>query len=306
MLKTILRLYTTAMVSNVKGVIPHIYGPPGSGKSAVMEQAAQLLGVKLHTLNVSRISPLDLEGVQMPVDGKLELFLATYWSKLNEGDILYLDEFLRGFPEVYNGLLDIFTSREVAGNKLPRIFIIASSNSVATYDPALEDRLLHIQVPDPRRSKSADMAIRETIVKALGLHPENLTSFYMDTLMCEIHATYSMLDSQRAGMKLNGVDAYKGISPRNLISQGLLRYVDNPSLVNLLNQNNRVAADAREYKYYKVFYTRNDIAGLEDGVEAAMRRIIDSPTFTTEEKRDAQINLQLIESHNAMKGAISE
>ena len=154
MLSTILRLYTASRAERVRTPVPHLFGPPGCGKSSFVEQAAKMLGVNLHQINVSRISPLELEGVQMPTEGKLELLLATYWNNLKDGDILFLDEFLRGFPEVYNGLLDIFTGREVAGYHLPRVFIAGASNTTTTYDKALEDRLLHIPVPDPRKSKA--------------------------------------------------------------------------------------------------------------------------------------------------------
>ena len=66
MLEKVLKLYTAAMLGDVRSPTPHLFGPPGSGKSSVVEQAAEMLGVTLHTINVSRISPLELEGVQMP------------------------------------------------------------------------------------------------------------------------------------------------------------------------------------------------------------------------------------------------
>ena len=183
MLSTILRLYTAARAERVRTPVPHLFGPPGCGKSSFVEQAAKMLGVNLHQINVSRISPLELEGVQMPTEGKLELLLATYWNNLKDGDILFLDEFLRGFPEVYNGLLDILTSRTVGGHELPDVFIIAASNSTTAYDPALTDRLLHLYVPDPRTSKTEDMRIRSSIVSALGLMPSMATAMSMDALM---------------------------------------------------------------------------------------------------------------------------
>src|SRR5690606_5552021 len=68
LLANILRLYHAAMMGDVRSPVPHLVGPPGCGKSTSVEQAAQLLGVNLHVINVSRISPLELEGVQMPVD----------------------------------------------------------------------------------------------------------------------------------------------------------------------------------------------------------------------------------------------
>ena len=80
-------------------------GPPGCGKSTYVEQLADLVGKELHIINVSRLSPLDVEGVlQMPhgagEDMVLKMLPATFWTSLHEGDILLMDEFLRGFPEV--------------------------------------------------------------------------------------------------------------------------------------------------------------------------------------------------------------
>ena len=58
MLKKLLKLYVTAMTGKVYSPVPHLFGPPGCGKSEVVKQAAQVLGVNLHIINVSRISPL--------------------------------------------------------------------------------------------------------------------------------------------------------------------------------------------------------------------------------------------------------
>ena len=188
MFEQLLKLYVTSMATGVTSPMPHIVGPPGSGKSTVCRELADTLGVKLHTLNVSRISPLELEGLQMPDQAgeRLNLLLSTIWTQLKDGDILLLDEFLRGFPEVYNGLLDILTAREVAGHQLPNVFIIGASNSVATYDAALEDRLLHIMVPDPRKRSKVDSELRTRMIVETGLNPEVVACDAMDRLMTNI------------------------------------------------------------------------------------------------------------------------
>jgi MoxR-like ATPase len=145
-----MKLYAMSMAYDVRSPMLHLVGPPGCGKSSVVEELAELLGVGLHTINVSRLSPLDVEGVQMPhTTGDvmaLRMLPATYWTRMKEGDILLMDEFLRGFPEVYNALLDIFTSRKVGSLTLPKVFIIGASNTTVVYDQALEDRLIHIPV----------------------------------------------------------------------------------------------------------------------------------------------------------------
>ena len=84
MLEKLLKLYVMAMAGDVRSPVPHLFGPPGCGKSQSVEQAADLLGVTLHTINVSRINPLELEGYQLPNadNTHLQLLTATTWQRL--------------------------------------------------------------------------------------------------------------------------------------------------------------------------------------------------------------------------------
>src|SRR6478609_932037 len=224
MLERLARLYTAYMAQDVRSPIPHVAGPPGVGKSQAAEQLAKLVQKKLHIINVSRLSPLEIEGIQMPIENKLEMLHSTLWTQLQEGDIVLLDEFLRGFPEVYNALLDIFTSRHVAGFDLPKVFIIAASNSVTTYDSALEDRLLHLYVPDLRRNTAELKKLSEKIVEELGLLPELVGSYEMnDMITKEIMPMYEVLD-QFKGTAQRGAPL-QGSSARKLIGQAKLREI---------------------------------------------------------------------------------
>lgn len=248
MLEKILKLYQACMLGDVRSPLPHLFGPPGCGKSTVVEEAAELLGVNLHIINVSRISPLELEGIQMPVNDNRELNLltATFWTQLQEGDILLLDEFLRGFPEVYNGLLDILTSRRVGGYRLPPVFIIAASNSTVAYDPALEDRLLHLPVQDPRHSVRVQRALYNRFVKDAGLHPAMAESAQIETLFNEeVMPTYNILDE----LKGNKVTSYQGKSTRNLLGQIKLREIQSPWLEQLLELNLAYCVSEDAYPY---------------------------------------------------------
>ena len=80
MIEEILKLYTAGMAGQVHSPVPLLFGPPGSGKSSVVQEAGRRLGVKVHIINVSRLSPLELEGVQLPEEGKLRLLLASNLS----------------------------------------------------------------------------------------------------------------------------------------------------------------------------------------------------------------------------------
>ena len=306
MLSTILRLYTAARAEGVRTPVPHLFGPPGCGKSTFVEQAAKLLGVNLHQINVSRISPLELEGVQMPTEGKLELLLATYWNNLKDGDILFLDEFLRGFPEVYNGLLDILTSRTVGGHELPDVFIIAASNSTTAYDPALTDRLLHLYVPDPRTSKTEDMRIRSSIINALGLMPSMATSMSMDALMSEhILPMYKMLDAAK-GNNVGSTSSSQDMSPRNLIGQGQLRECTSGDLYALLESNNAAAMRQGKPQFVRIAYYKNRITPVDPTYVEKMVPLLSSDKLTPAQRIQAQVNINLIESDAVMKEASND
>lgn len=296
MLEQILKLYVMAMATGVTSPLPHLVGPPGCGKSTVVASAAELLGVKLHIINVSRISPLELEGVQMPHTEeevmKLKLLTATFWTQLNEGDILLLDEFLRGFPEVYNGLLDILTAREVAGFRLPRVFIIGASNSTVAYDKALEDRLLHLPVPDPRKLKGPKRQLANILVNQLGLLPEMATSMEMQSLLdSEVLPTYELLDHFNG--KTASPTQIKGCSLRHLIGQAQLREVHSHALQELIDMNNRKAMTSGKTQY--VFLTTGK--GADPLVEAKSRKLLSVARnkMTELQVQNLELNLQLLE-----------
>lgn len=294
MLEQLLKLYMAAMATGVTSPMPHFFGPPGSGKSTVFQQLADMLDVKLHVVNVSRISPLGLEGLEMPdsENSSLRLLISEMWTKAEEGDIYLFDEFLRGFPEVYNGLLDIFTAREVAGFKLPKVFIAGASNSVATYDKALEDRLLHIPVTDPRKGKRNAQFLATLIVNGIGLLPEMSTDRAMyELLEKEVFPTYAVLDQLKGGAIVNSGVSVEGTSVRKLIGQAQLRHVQSDALKELISVNNYQAMYAKKPQYVVLLTGRDAPAGYE----AAARAIADSPKLSTLQYTNIQINLQLIE-----------
>ena len=300
MLEKLLKLYSMYMATGVTSPMPHFVGPPGSGKSTVFQQLADLLGVKLHVINVSRISPLALEGLEMP-DGdneRLRLLLSQMWTQAEEGDIYLFDEFLRGFPEVYNGLLDIFTAREVAGYRLPRVFIAGASNSVVTYDGALEDRLLHIPVADPRKQYHVSIRLLRLLVEQLGLLPEMVDSAEMLTVMeKEVHPTFELLDQfTKKGIRGRGTQI-EGTSLRKLIGQAKLREVHSTHLRQLIEANNHKAMYLGKPQYVLLLDGKNVLRGYE----SQAKELMGNPRLTPLQAQNLELNLQLIQMEEAKK-----
>lgn len=303
MLEKLMRMYTMSMAYDTRSPMPHLVGPPGCGKSTVVEQLAELLDVNLHIINVSRLSPLDVEGVQMPHgigdEMTLRMLPATFWTSLKEGDILLMDEFLRGFPEVYNALLDIFTSRRVGAYRLPKVFIIGASNSVVTYDQALEDRLMHIKVPDPRKSQQEKTRLAKILVDTLGLLPSVVDSAEMSTLLdSEVLPMYDLLDAfKKRGVKAGAGLSAKGTSLRNLIGQAQLRTITVTALKDLLDLNNLLAQQQSKDQYVLLYKVGHDPSSYQ---KAALK-LRGNPRLTPIQATNLEMNLQLIELEAARK-----
>lgn len=293
MLETLMKLYVMAMANDTRTPTPHLFGPPGCGKSTSVEQLAELLGVNLHIINVSRLSPLEVEGLQMPVEEntRLHFLTATFWTRIKEGDIVLFDEFLRGFPEVYNALLDIFTSRQVGGFTIPKAFFVAASNSTIAYDKALEDRLLHIPVKDPRRVKSAKALLAHLLVDQLGLLPEMETSTEMQSLLdTEVLPMFDILDNLK-NKQSSSPGSLKGKSIRNLIGQAQMRQVESAALDELIKINNVKAIQAAKWQYVFLVNGKN----VDPTYQQRALQLQGNPKLTELQARNLELNLQLIE-----------
>ena len=304
MLEKLIKLYASYMVFGTTGLMPHLVGPPGSGKSSVVEELAELVEGELHIINVSRLSPLEIEGVQMPIgdggDMALAMLPATFWTRLKDGDIVLFDEFLRGFPEVYSALLDIFTSRRAGAYRLPKVFMIGASNSITSYDEALEDRLLHIPVADPRRLQREKNRLREMLVAHTGMIGTITGSTEMDELMNEVVLpTFDVLDAllDKKGKKVVPVRK-DGKSLRNLVAQVQLRHIVTPQLKDLVEFNNHEAETHDKLQYLL-------LQGNEKNIERfakRLRQMAGHPQLTQVQQRNIDINLQLIDLARAKKG----
>ena len=293
MLEKLLHLYTTAMTHDVRSPMPHLVGPPGTGKSTIVQQTADLLGVHLHIINVNRLSPLEIEGLQMPVDNntRIHMIPAVFWSRLAEGDIVLFDEYLRGFPEVQDALLDVLTSRRVGAFQLPKVFFVGASNSVIAYDKALEDRLLNIPVQDLRSSAKFLKAAKARFIEEAGLHPDLISSYELRELFDqEVLPTYAMLDAFKDN-KTMAVADLKGSSVRNLVGQVKLRYSTNPWLTELVRSNNRLVISKQQLQYLVLMHEE----AFDPRLPTQLRKLEKVEGLTPYQRRNLDLNLQLIE-----------
>ena len=294
-LQNVLKAYRMFMLSGNTGLMPHGFGPPGAGKTWAVEQAAKILGVNLHVINLARMSPLEVEGIQMPTDGnsRLDMLIAPRWTSIKEGDIVLFDECLRAYPEVFNATLDIYTSRTVAGYQIAPSFWVGASNSIATYDPALEDRLLHMPVPDIRSSNGARRHTRKTLVMATGMHPDMIDNMDLIQLIeQEVMPTYGILDDLAAGRPAQHT---KGSSVRNLIAQVQLRQFKSKYLDAVIQTNNMLAANDPAHQ---IFAACSDVEKF--------KTLLESDRLTPIQRVNAQTHLELAELHAVLAPMVEE
>lgn len=308
MLEKLIKLYTMSMAFDIRSPIIHLVGPPGCGKSTTVQQLADLLDVQLHIINVSRLSPLEVEGVMMPrgIDDeqRLHMLPAVFWTRLRKGDILLFDEFLTGRADVFNAFLDIFTSRRVGAFVLPEVFLIGASNTTIVPVPdkdkrALEDRILHLFVADPRKNATERENLAKIVVNTLGLLPSMVDHYAMEELLnTEVLPMYDILDSYKSkGVKAGTMG--QGQSLRKLIGQAQLREIHSSALKDLLDNNNNTAmADGKPQ--YVLLYEGGD-KHVPHGYVDAARSIQGNPRLSQLQSLNITMNLQLVEMSEASK-----
>ncbi|NBU97402.1 MAG: AAA family ATPase [Spirochaetia bacterium] len=144
-----------------------IYGAPGIGKTEIVGQAADELGVAVEKLDLQFMNPEDFLGIPSkhdiePVqveDGKLispgkgftrsnpPILLPTDNGPANRGGIIFMDEMNRANKAVLNSIMQFVQKGEIGPYRLPDKWIIVAAGNrpeeaegVADFDFALADR----------------------------------------------------------------------------------------------------------------------------------------------------------------------
>lgn len=124
-----------------------IVGPHGIGKSQIVYQLGQSLGLPVVDRRLAQMTEGDMIGLPDIRDGMTK-FLPVDWFKrgCDEPVVLFLDELNRATSEIQAGAFQVVLDREMNGLKLhPETRVIAAINGGAEYttnemDPALINR----------------------------------------------------------------------------------------------------------------------------------------------------------------------
>jgi hypothetical protein len=152
-LKEAEKILTRALKANVAVFLS---GPPGVGKSAIVEQICKNQGIELTDLRLLLMDPTDLKGLPTIRDGY------TKWNRpwwLPDGDdetprLVFLDEINAAAPTVQASAYQLVQEHRIGEHILPKNTVVwAAGNRV-------EDRAVVHTMPSPLKSRFLTLHIR--------------------------------------------------------------------------------------------------------------------------------------------------
>jgi len=115
-------------VAQTRRIVPLLLGEPGTGKTSLVLQFAQKLGLDCVLINVAHYSAVELHGA--PKVGEYMDMVPPWWAhEYKDKDVvLFFDEITNARPTHQAALLSILSERRVGRIHLTRPIIIAAGN----------------------------------------------------------------------------------------------------------------------------------------------------------------------------------
>ena len=170
-------------VASVRPVF--IWGPPGIGKSSLVEQFAMEVGIEVVTLLGTQLAPEDLIGVPQIVDGKSR-FCPPEQIARDEPYLLFLDELNASSTEVQKAFYSLIHDRRLGNYRLHKNSIVVGAGNrahdqaiVRQMSSALINRMVHVELkPDGQDwiKWAAQNDIHPDVIDYIRMKPDQLHS----------------------------------------------------------------------------------------------------------------------------------
>lgn len=129
-----------------------VWGPPGIGKSSVIDQFSRELGMECVPLLGSQLAPEDLIGIPQ-IQGNVSRFVPPSLIVREQGYCLFIDELNIAAPEVQKSFYSLILEQRVGEYRLPKGSIVigagnrsADSALVRQMPSALINRMVHVHL----------------------------------------------------------------------------------------------------------------------------------------------------------------
>lgn len=160
-----------------------IWGAPGIGKSSIVENFANSVGLPCISLLGSQLAPEDIIGVPQIIDGK-SVFCPPRIIARETPYCLFLDELNACSQEVQKAFYSLIHDRRIGEYHLPEGSIIIGAGNraqdnaiVKPMSSALINRILHVELTASHRDWlewAGGNGIHPLIIEYIGLRPDHL------------------------------------------------------------------------------------------------------------------------------------
>ncbi len=173
-------------ILNVAPIRPiFIWGPPGIGKSSLVEQFAKEVGLDCVSMLGSQLAPEDIIGVPQIVDGKSRFCPPTLIAR-DKPFCLFLDELNACSQEVQKAFYSLINDHRIGEYELPEGSIVIGAGNrvqdaaiVKPLSSALINRMVHVSL----KANSKDWlnwahsnGINQLVIDYIVLRPDHLWS----------------------------------------------------------------------------------------------------------------------------------
>ena len=162
-----------------------IWGAPGIGKSALVEQFAETVGLPCVSLLGSQLAPEDIIGIPQ-IRGETSEFLPPKMIARKEPYVLFLDELNACSQEVQKAFYSLIHERRIGEYHLPKGSVVIGAGNrsndgaiVKTMSSALINRMFHVQLkanPDQWLQWAYENHLHPWITDYISQRPDHLFS----------------------------------------------------------------------------------------------------------------------------------
>jgi hypothetical protein len=167
-----------------------LWGPPGVGKSQIVQQIAVSHGVEVIDVRLSQMEPSDLRGIPMRVDDYVEWAIPSMLpnaKRHGQTGILFLDEVTSAPPSVSAAAYQLILDRSLGEYKVPEGWAIFAAGNrqgdrgvTYTMPSPLANRFSHFDVDinlDDWVNWAYGKGIDDRLIAFLRFRPEKLFEF---------------------------------------------------------------------------------------------------------------------------------